>query len=82
MKALANRIARWVPGPYHILGTDGFGLSESRPALRDYFEISAEHIAITALYGLVEQGSLDVSVLEAAIARYGIDPDKSSAAQQ
>ena len=82
MKALANRIARWVPGPYHILGTDGFGLSESRPALRDYFEISAEHIAIAALHGLVEQGTLDVSVLEAAIARYGIDPDKPSAAQK
>ena len=82
MKALANCIARWVPGPYQVLGTDGFGLSESRPALRDHFEISAEHIAVTALYELVEQGSLNVSVLEAAIARYSIDPDKPSAAQR
>ncbi|MFZ1754403.1 MAG: pyruvate dehydrogenase (acetyl-transferring), homodimeric type [Caldilineaceae bacterium] len=82
IKALANRIARWVPGPYQVLGTDGFGLSESRPALRDYFEVSAEHIAVTALYELVEQGSLATSVLEDAIARYGIDPDKPSAAQK
>ncbi len=82
MKALPNSIAPWLPGPYHVLGTDGFGLSESRPALRDYFEVSAEHIAVTALYGLVQQGALELSVLEEAIARYGIDPEKPSPADR
>ena len=82
MKALPNSIAPWLPGPYYVLGTDGFGLSESRPALRDYFEVSAEHIAATALYGLAQQGSLDVSVVEEAITRYGIHPEKPSPADR
>jgi len=82
IKALPNSIAPWLPGAYYVLGTDGYGLSESRPDLRDYFEVSAEHIAVTALYGLVQQGALDLSVLEEAMTRYGIDPEKPSAAQK
>jgi len=49
MKALPLGIAPWVPGPYSVLGTDGFGLSEARDELRDYFEVSAAWIAFTAL---------------------------------
>ena len=82
MKALPNSIAPWIPGPFHVLGTDGFGLSESRPALREHFEISAEHIAVAALHTLARQGALEVSIVEEAIARFGIDPEKPSAAQK
>lgn len=78
MRALPNSIAPWLPGPLQVLGTDGYGLSESRPALRGYFEVSAEHIAAAALYGLAREGALDVGVVEEAIARFGIDPEKPS----
>lgn len=78
MKALPNSIAPWLPGPLQVLGTDGYGLSESRPALRELFEVSAEHIAAAALYGLARQGALDTGAVEAAIARYAIDPEKPS----
>jgi pyruvate dehydrogenase E1 component len=54
MKALPLSIARWVPGPYEVLGTDGFGLSEDRHVLRDYFEVSAEWVAYTALSTLAQ----------------------------
>ncbi len=82
MKALPNSIAPWVPGPFHVLGTDGFGLSESRPALREHFEVNAEHIAIAALHSLARQGAVDMAVVEQAIVRFGIDPEKPSAAQK
>jgi pyruvate dehydrogenase E1 component len=49
MKALPLSIGRWIPGPYTVLGTDGFGLSEGRPELRDHFEVSADWIAFAAL---------------------------------
>ena len=49
MKALPLSISRWFPGEYTVLGTDGFGLSESRESLRDYFEVSREWIAFAAL---------------------------------
>ena len=52
MKALPGMIAPWVPGPYTVLGTDGFGLSESRERLRDHFEVSGEWIAFAALSSL------------------------------
>ena len=54
MKALPLSIARWVPGPYEVLGTDGFGLSEDRHVLREYFEVSAEWVAYTALSTLAQ----------------------------
>jgi pyruvate dehydrogenase E1 component len=58
MKALPNSIARWMPDTYTVLGTDGFGLSESRADLRDHFEIDHRHIQRAALVGLYRQGSL------------------------
>ena len=53
MSALGELISRWVPGPYAVLGTEGYGLSESRDVLRDHFEVSAAWIAHAAL-GLLE----------------------------
>ena len=59
MKALPLSIARWVPGPYEVLGTDGFGLSEDRHVLREYFEVSAEWVAYTALSTLAQNNLLN-----------------------
>jgi pyruvate dehydrogenase E1 component len=62
MKALPLSIARWVPGPYEALGTDGFGLSEDRQVLREYFEVSAEWVAYTALSTLAQNNLLSADV--------------------
>jgi pyruvate dehydrogenase E1 component len=76
MKSLPLSIARWVPGPYVVLGTDGFGLSESRPDLRDWFEVSAAHIAWAALKALAGDGRYPVAELTAAGTALAIDRDK------
>ena len=58
VKALPMSIAAWIPGPYTVLGTDGFGLSESRDDLREHFEVSAEWIAFAALSRLAQSNHL------------------------
>jgi pyruvate dehydrogenase E1 component len=75
MKIVPDQIARWVPRPYTALGTDGFGRSDTREALRRFFEIDTGHVVVATLSGLVEQGGVDPSVVKDAIARYGIDPE-------
>ena len=79
MKALPNSIAKWMPGAYTVLGTDGFGLSESRESLRDFFEVSADYIAqaaLTTLYGenRIDQAALVKGLAELNIAAEKIDP--------
>ena len=74
-KAVPGLIARWVPRPYAILGTDGFGRSDTRPALRRYFRIDAESITIATLYELAEAGEVKHDVVAEAIARYDLDPE-------
>ena len=76
MKALPLSIARWVPGPYIVLGTDGYGLSESRPDLRKHFEVSGEYIAFAALAALAEHGQVSRDDLAAAADKLDIDRDK------
>jgi len=76
MKALPLSIARWVPGPYVILGTDGYGLSESRPDLRRWFEVSAEYVAWAALAALAETGAVSEKELDGATRQLGIDRAK------
>ncbi len=80
MKALPQSIARWVPGPYVVLGTDGFGISESRPDLRRHFEVSAEYIAYAALASLAEHGVVSAAELKTSISALKIDPTKPDAA--
>ncbi len=75
MMAVPDQIARWVPGRFGVLGTDGYGRSDTREALRRFFEIDTGHIVLGVLTGLVADGTLDASVLGDAIDRYGIDPD-------
>lgn len=76
MKVLPQGIAGWVPGPFCSLGTDGYGLSESRSALRDYFEVSAEHIVIAALSTLARHGHIDTQEAASALQDFKIDPNK------
>ncbi|OGG46003.1 MAG: pyruvate dehydrogenase (acetyl-transferring), homodimeric type [Candidatus Handelsmanbacteria bacterium RIFCSPLOWO2_12_FULL_64_10] len=76
MKALPDLIAPWAPGGLRALGTDGFGRSDSRAALRRHFEVDAESIAVTALHALWRQGKLKKERVEEAIRTLGIDPEK------
>lgn len=76
MKSLPLGIAPWVPGRFAVLGTDGYGVSESRPDLRNHFEVSAQHIAYTALATLVDDGKLDEKTLLKAGEQLGIDRNK------
>jgi pyruvate dehydrogenase E1 component len=76
LKALPDSIARWFPQPPVSLGTDGFGRSESREALRRYFEIDAAMIAYATLVELFRQGKIDKKAIEQARTQLGIDPDK------
>ncbi len=76
MKIVADQIQRWVPGRFYSLGTDGYGRSDARRALREHFEVDRRFIAVTALTALVEDGALDKKTVTAAIKKYGIDPDR------
>ena len=77
MKALPDLVRPWIPNPMHVLGTDGFGRSESREALRRHFEVDAESIAVAALYALSKQGKLKPEAVDKAIKDLGIDPEKA-----
>lgn len=76
VKAYADQIRAWVPGPYRVLGTDGFGRSDTRAALRRHFEVDRHYIVVAALRSLVEVGEIDASVVTDAITRYGIDTSR------
>ncbi len=76
MKAVPDQIQRWMPGQYVTLGTDGYGRSDSRAALRQHFEVDRRYIAVTALKALADDGALDAETVLDAIQRYEIDPDK------
>ena len=69
-------VARWIDRPYTSLGTDGFGRSDTREALRSHFEVNAEHIAYAALHGLCLDGKSTPDELKRAIAELGIDPER------
>jgi len=75
VKALPNSISRWFPKTPVTLGTDGFGRSETRAALRRFFEIDAEHVAVAALAALAEEGRIEPEAVRSAIAELGIDAD-------
>jgi len=76
MKIVADQIQRWVPGRYVSLGTDGYGRSDGRKALRQHFEVDKRYIAISALNALADDGVLDQRTVAEAIEKYGIDPDR------
>ena len=76
MRALAEQVGPFVPGGLFPLGTDGFGRSETRQALRRHFEVDAEAITVAALYQLSKQGKFETKCVAAAIRELGIDPEK------
>jgi pyruvate dehydrogenase E1 component len=73
VRAVGELIRAYVPRKFISLGTDGFGRSDTRAALRDFFEVSREHIAIAALAALAEEGAVTRETVAKAIERYGID---------
>ncbi|HVW02657.1 MAG TPA: pyruvate dehydrogenase (acetyl-transferring), homodimeric type, partial [Planctomycetaceae bacterium] len=76
MRLVSEQIRPWVPGNYVVLGTDGFGRSETRPDLRRHFEVDANHVAFAALSALVRDGKLDRKVIKQATKDLQIDPEK------
>ncbi|MCP9479225.1 pyruvate dehydrogenase (acetyl-transferring), homodimeric type [Marisediminitalea aggregata] len=76
IKNYGEQVRAYVPGTYRVLGTDGFGRSDSRANLRRHFEVDAEYVTFAALYELFKQGELDGKTLNKAMQDLGIDPDK------
>ena len=77
MKMVPDQIAPWVPGGLMTLGTDGFGRSDTRANLRRFFEVDAELTTVAALYALHQKEAFPAKVVEEAIRKLGIDPEKS-----
>ncbi|MHB8511692.1 MAG: pyruvate dehydrogenase (acetyl-transferring), homodimeric type [Actinomycetota bacterium] len=75
MKAVPDQIARWAPSTMVSLGTDGFGRSDTREALRRHFEIDAEHVVVAVLAELAQAGDAKPQEVADAIARYDLDPE-------
>ena len=73
IRSVPDQVSRWVPRPFSSLGTDGFGRSDTRDALRRFFEVDAAHIVVSVLAGLAETGAIPADVVAKAIDRYGID---------
>jgi pyruvate dehydrogenase E1 component len=76
VRNVPDQIRQWVPGRYHVLGTDGFGRSDSRAALRDFFEVDRRYVALAALKALADDGQIDLATVRSAIERFGLDPDR------
>jgi pyruvate dehydrogenase E1 component len=76
MKSLGDLIGRWMPGRVVPLGTDGYGMSDSREALRRHFEVDAENIVIGALDALRLEGKFSATDMAKAIRELGVDPAK------
>jgi pyruvate dehydrogenase E1 component len=78
MRLQADQIRPFVPGPYTVLGTDGYGRSDIRKNLRRFFEVDRHYVVLAALRALAQQGDIDVSKATEAIEKYSIDTEVSS----
>jgi pyruvate dehydrogenase E1 component len=76
MRSFADQIREFVPRRYKVLGTDGFGRSDSRENLRRFFEVNRNYVAVAALKALAEDGEIPAAKVAEAIRKYGIDADK------
>ena len=76
MKVLPESISQWMPRPLVALGTDGFGRSEGRAALRDFFEVDAKHIVLATLHALAREKQIPLEVVRQAVKDLGINPNK------
>jgi pyruvate dehydrogenase E1 component len=83
MKVFADQIRAYLPQParYSVLGTDGFGRSDTRRALRGFFEVDRRYVAVAALKALADQEALPQKKVVEAIKQYGVDPEKPSPAK-
>lgn len=79
VSTLPDQLAPWIPGGIYSLGTDGFGRSDSRAALRRFFEVDGECTAIAVLYQLAQRGAIEPSTVERAIREFDVDPEKAAA---
>ena len=75
IRSYADRIRAYIPNDYHVLGTDGFGRSDSRANLRSFFEVDRYNVAVAALSALAEQGKVSKETVQQAIKKYGIKAD-------
>ena len=78
MKLFADQVRAFVPGDYTVLGTDGFGRSDTREKLRHHFEVDRYYVAVAALEGLARAGKVPAKTVTEAMQRYHIDPDKTN----
>ncbi|WP_303761760.1 pyruvate dehydrogenase (acetyl-transferring), homodimeric type [Alcanivorax jadensis] len=76
MRAFADQIRPWIHAPYTVLGTDGFGRSDSRQKLRHFFEVDRHFVVLAALSALRKDGKVEAATVKKAIEKYGIDTDK------
>jgi pyruvate dehydrogenase E1 component len=76
MKTVADQIRQWVPGRYAVLGTDGFGRSDSRAELRRFFEVDRHYVVVATLNALANDGKIDLQAVTQAMKTFGIDPEK------
>ena len=80
VKALPDSIDKWLPRPLVALGTDGFGRSEGRASLREFFEVDYRYVVLGALGALARDGKVPASVVEQAIKTHNINPEKANPA--
>jgi pyruvate dehydrogenase E1 component len=80
VKALPDSIDKWLPRPLTTLGTDGFGRSETRASLREFFEVDYRYVIVATLAALAREGRIDASVVQQAIRTHNINPEKSNPA--
>ncbi|MCW7555019.1 pyruvate dehydrogenase (acetyl-transferring), homodimeric type [Endozoicomonas gorgoniicola] len=78
MKVYSDQIRDFVPGTYITLGTDGFGRSDTRAKLREFFEVDRYFVVVAALTGLVKEGEIEPSVVTSALKKYNIDGEKAN----
>ena len=76
VKMVSEQIGPYVPGPYYALGTDGFGRSETRDALRHFFEVDRYYIVLTAISALANENKIDMEMVEKVMGKYNLDPEK------
>jgi pyruvate dehydrogenase E1 component len=81
LKVLPDSIDRWMPRRVRSLGTDGFGRSEDRQGLRNFFEVDARFVTLAGLTELAQDGQIDRTVVAQAIKDLGIDPEKPNPAR-
>lgn len=76
MRMYADQLREFIPRRYKVLGTDGFGRSDTRGKLREFFEVNRYYVVVAALRALQEEGKLEASVVAKAIQTFNINPEK------